>query len=118
MESRSGLQGRTVCDRIIRACNHHIGAGLLGFDHVSQLVKLVELSLRGYDISAGLVQSCPLYMEKIVFHIVKNLSSLQVHTLCSHVAGLLYNRLSTAKQVCVAVCRHVYRSRLQRYCWL
>ncbi|XP_028263041.1 separin [Parambassis ranga] len=98
VKSRPGLQGRTVCDRIIRACNHHIGAGLLGFDHVSQLVNLVELSLRGYDVSAGLVQSCPLYMEKIVFHIVKNLSSLQVHALCSHVAGLLYNRLSTAKQ--------------------
>ncbi|XP_047440147.1 separin [Mugil cephalus] len=100
VKSQPGLQGRTLCDRVIRACNHQLGVGSSSSDHISQLVKLVELSLRGYDISAALVaQSSPLYMEKIVFHIVKKLSSLEVPTLCSHVAELLYSRLSTAQQV-------------------
>ncbi|XP_044033677.1 separin isoform X2 [Siniperca chuatsi] len=107
VKSQPGLQGRTLCDRVIRACNHQLGVGSPEFDHVSQLVQLVELSLHGYDISAALVaQSSPLYMEKIIFHIVKKLSSLGAHSLCSHVAGLLYSRLTPAQQAedyCVLV---------------
>ncbi|KAM9408555.1 separin [Pholidichthys leucotaenia] len=93
------LHLRRLCDRIIRACNHQLGLGSLDHDHISQLVKLVKLSLSGYDVSAPFVpQSSPLYMEKILFHIVKKLSSLQVHTLCCRVAGWLYDRLSTVPQ--------------------
>ncbi|KAF1391553.1 hypothetical protein PFLUV_G00043310 [Perca fluviatilis] len=107
LKSRPGLQGRTLCDRVIRACNHQLGVGSTNFDHVSQLVQLVELSLQGYDISAALVaQSSPLYMEKIIFHIVKKLSSLEAHSLCSHIAGLLYSRLTpaqSAEDYCVLV---------------
>ncbi|XP_006807618.1 separin [Neolamprologus brichardi] len=99
VKGKPGLQGRTLCDRIIRACNHQLGVGGLDLEHIAQLVKLMELSLHGYDIFAALVlQSNPLYMEKIVFHIVKKLSSIEVHTLCSHIAGLLYSRLSKAQQ--------------------
>ncbi|XP_068449511.1 separin isoform X2 [Clinocottus analis] len=99
VKSRPGLQGRTLCDRIIRACNHQLGVASPNLDHVSLLVQLVELSLHGYDISAALVaQSSPLYMEKIIFHIVKKLSSLEAHSLCSHVAGMLYSRLAPAQQ--------------------
>ncbi|XP_055365258.1 separin isoform X2 [Betta splendens] len=95
VKSGPGLQGRTLCDRVIRACNHQLGVGSLDLDHVCQLVKLVELSIHGYDVSASLVpQSSPLYIEKIIFHIVKKLSSLEAHNLCSHVAGLLHSRLS------------------------
>ncbi|XP_070698763.1 separin [Pempheris klunzingeri] len=100
VESRPSLQGRTLCDRVIRACNHQLGVGPPDCNHVSQLVQLVELSLHGYDISAALVaQSSPLYMEKIIFHIVKKLSSLEAHSLCCHVAGLLYSRLTPAQPV-------------------
>ncbi|XP_051804162.1 separin [Acanthochromis polyacanthus] len=99
VKNQPGLQGRTLCDRVARACNHNLGEGCLDFDHVSQLVKLVELSLHGYDIcAAGIAQSSPLYMEKIIFHIVKKLSTLEVYSLCSRVAGLLYSRLATAQQ--------------------
>ncbi|XP_058488332.1 separin isoform X2 [Solea solea] len=99
VKSRPGLQGRTLCDRIIRACNHQLGVGRPDSDHIRQLVKLVELSLHGYDRSVTLVPlSSPLYMEKIIFHIVKKLSSLQAHSLCSHVAGVLCNRLASAQQ--------------------
>ncbi|XP_053297454.1 separin isoform X1 [Pleuronectes platessa] len=99
VESKPGLQGRTLCDRIIRACNQQLGVGSPDRDHVSLLVRLVERALHGYDISAALIpQSCPLYMEKIVFHIVKKLSSLEAHSLCSYVSGLVYTRLTTAQQ--------------------
>ncbi|XP_029357952.1 separin [Echeneis naucrates] len=99
VNSRPGLQGRTLCDRVIRACNHQLGVGTLDFDHVTHLVKLVELSLHGYDTSAALVpQSSPLYMEKIIFHIVKKLSSLEAHNLGSYVAELLYKRLIPAQR--------------------
>ncbi|KAG7217902.1 hypothetical protein INR49_020776 [Caranx melampygus] len=40
----------------------------------------------------------PLYMEKILLHIVKKLSSLEAHSLCSYLAGLLYSRLTPAQQ--------------------
>lgn len=102
MKSGPGPQGRTLCDRVIRACNHHLGTGSPHLNHVTYLVQLVELSLRGYDISAALVaQSSPLYMEKIIFHIVKKLSSLEAHSLCSHVAEMLYKRLIPAQKVCL-----------------
>ncbi|KAG8007881.1 Separin [Nibea albiflora] len=107
VKSPPGLQGRTLCDRVIRACNHHLGAGSPDFDHVGLLVQLVEVSLHGYDVSAAVVaQSTPLYMEKIIFHIVKKLSSLEAQSLCSHVAGLLYSRLTPPQQAedyCVLV---------------
>lgn len=100
VRSGPGLQGRTLCDRVIRACNHQLGVGSPDPDHVVHLVKLVEVSLHGYDVSSALVaQSTPLYMEKIIFHIVKKLSLLEAHHLCSHVAGLLHNRLIPAQQV-------------------
>ncbi|XP_041639099.1 separin [Cheilinus undulatus] len=99
LKSPSVTQGHTLCDRIIRACNHHLGAESPDFDHVSQLVQLVELSLQGYDYSVAVAaQSSPLYMEKIIFHIVKKLSSIGAHSQCSHVAGLLFSRLRPAQQ--------------------
>ncbi|MED6245045.1 hypothetical protein ATANTOWER_030245, partial [Ataeniobius toweri] len=92
-------QVRLLCDRIIRACNNQLGFGSCHSDHINELVKLVELAIHAYYRSAELVpQSTPLYMEKILFHIVKNLCSLEAHTLCSGVAGLLYSKLSAQQQ--------------------
>lgn len=98
--SNPGLQVRLLCDRIIRACNHQLGLGSCHPDLISELVKLVELALNVYDGSVELVpQSSLLYMEKILFHVIKNLCSLEAYTLCGHVAGLLYNKLSKVQQV-------------------
>ncbi|MEQ2168075.1 hypothetical protein GOODEAATRI_010746 [Goodea atripinnis] len=92
-------QVRLLCDRIIRACNNQLGFGSCHSDHINELVKLVELAIHAYYRSAELVpQSTPLYMEKILFHIVKNLCSLEAYTLCSGVAGLLYSKLSAQQQ--------------------
>ncbi|KAM4582664.1 separin [Fundulus diaphanus] len=91
---KPGLQVRLLCDRIARACNHQLGRGPCHSDHISELVKLVELAVQLYYGSVELVpQSSPLYMEKILFHIVNNLCSLEAYALCSHVAGLLHDKL-------------------------
>ncbi|KAF6732151.1 Separin [Oryzias melastigma] len=100
VSSHLGLQGRTLCDRVIRACNHQLGVGPPDSEHIGLLVKLVELSVFGYDrCVAAEAQSSPLYMEKILFHIVKKLSSLKAPALSGHVAALLFNRLSPTQQV-------------------
>lgn len=94
------LFGHTLYDRVIRACLHQLGLDSLELDHVTSLVELVELALRGYDKSTALVtKSSALYMEKIIFHIVKKLSSQETPRLCSRVAELLYNRLIGTEQV-------------------
>uniref|UniRef100_A0A4W5M5H5 separase n=1 Tax=Hucho hucho TaxID=62062 RepID=A0A4W5M5H5_9TELE len=102
-----GPQGRTLYDRVIRACNHQLGVGNPDSDQIAGLIKLVELALRGYDISGELgVQSTPLYMEKITFHILKKLGSLGVYHPCSYLGSLLYQRLAPAPQTedyCVLV---------------
>lgn len=60
----------------------------------------MELALCGYDKSTAVVtKSSALYMEKIVFHIVKKLSSRETPRLCCNVAELLYNRLIGAERV-------------------
>uniref|UniRef100_A0A3Q2C729 separase n=1 Tax=Cyprinodon variegatus TaxID=28743 RepID=A0A3Q2C729_CYPVA len=95
-----GQHARQLYDRILRACNHQLGLGSCYFNHISELVRLVELALHAFYKSAEIVpQSGPLYMEKILFHIVKNLVSLGSHSLCRDLAGLLYNKLSLVHQV-------------------
>ncbi|KAM4741332.1 separin [Anableps anableps] len=97
--SNHGLHVRLLCDRIIRACNHQLGLESCHSDHISELVMLVGLTLNAYNTSVELVpQAAPLYMEKILFHIVKNLCSQEAHSLCSHVAGLLYNKLTKIQE--------------------
>uniref|UniRef100_A0AAZ3RPI9 separase n=1 Tax=Oncorhynchus tshawytscha TaxID=74940 RepID=A0AAZ3RPI9_ONCTS len=99
-----GPQGRTLYDRVVRACNHQLGVGPLDSDHIAGLIKLVELALRGYDISGELgVQSTPLYMEKITFHVLKKLASLGVYHPCSYLGSLLYQRLAPTEDYCVLV---------------
>ncbi|KAM9813217.1 separin [Neosynchiropus ocellatus] len=92
--SGPGALGRTICDRIVRACLSHLGAGSPSVDHINQLLNLVEVSMSGYYVSAAHAhQSSPLYMEKIIFHIIKSLSLLDVSRLCTRVALQLYDRL-------------------------
>ncbi|KAL0978388.1 hypothetical protein UPYG_G00169860 [Umbra pygmaea] len=94
-----GPQGHLFCDRVIRACNHQLGVGPLDKDQIVRLIKLVELALQGYDLSRETgVQSTPLYMEKIIYHILKKLCSLGVHHPCSLLGRLLYQRLAPAPQ--------------------
>uniref|UniRef100_A0A3B3ZER2 separase n=1 Tax=Periophthalmus magnuspinnatus TaxID=409849 RepID=A0A3B3ZER2_9GOBI len=100
VKDQPGLQGRTLCDRVIRACNHHLGVSPSDRAHVVELVALVKVAVGGYDrAGSGVPQSSAFYMEKIIFHILKKLSALEVPGLLSEVAELLHTRLMEAEQV-------------------
>lgn len=102
MKGQPGFQWRTLFDRVIRACNHQLGVIPSDAAHICELVKLVKVALNGYDCAgADATQNTPFYMEKIVFHIVKKLSSLEVHGLSCQVAEVLHERLIEAQQVCL-----------------
>ncbi|XP_036386546.1 separin [Megalops cyprinoides] len=95
-----GPEGRTLCDRVIRACNHQLGTAPLDGGHLSKLVELVELAVHGYE-AAGQpgMQSTPFYVEKILFHIVKKLATQGAHQLCQQLGALMYNRLASAAEM-------------------
>uniref|UniRef100_A0A3B1ISX3 separase n=1 Tax=Astyanax mexicanus TaxID=7994 RepID=A0A3B1ISX3_ASTMX len=85
-----------VCDRIIRACNQRLGSGPLQPDHQGRLVDLVELAVKGYGLNADpAVSGCPLYLEKIIFHILQKLVSQGAHGPASRLGELMYHRLQT-----------------------
>ncbi|XP_054882679.1 separin [Poeciliopsis prolifica] len=97
--SNPGLNVRVLCDRIIRACNHQLGLTSCHSDHAKELVNLVELILHAYDTSVNIVpRHSPLYMEMILFHVVKNLCSLGEYTLCGQLAGILCCRISKVQE--------------------
>lgn len=99
VKGQPGFQWRTLFDRVIRACNHQLGVIPSDAAHICELVKLVKVALNGYDCAgADATQNTPFYMEKIVFHIVKKLSSLEVHGLSCQVAEVLHERLIEAQQ--------------------
>ncbi|XP_051562768.1 separin-like isoform X2 [Myxocyprinus asiaticus] len=89
-----GLYGRTTCDRIIRACNQRLCSGSLDSAHLEQLVDLVELAVRGFELleESGM-HSNPFYLEKIVFHILQKLATLEAHGPACRLGQLLYRRL-------------------------
>ena len=74
--------------------------------HIDLLMKIVELALDGYSVSGeSHAKDSLLYMEKIVYHIYKQLGCLGVHSLCSRIGNWLYGRL--VKQWC-GVHAHVH----------
>lgn len=65
-------------------------------------MTLVGLILHAYDTSVKVVpRHSPLYMEMILFHVVKNLCSLGEYTLCGQLAGILCYRISKVQEVCI-----------------
>ncbi|KAJ8260339.1 hypothetical protein GJAV_G00179820 [Gymnothorax javanicus] len=95
--SGSGSQCRTLCDRVIRACHERLGTGSVSCEHLECLMGLVKTAVVGYDSSrsSGL-QSDPLYMEKIVYHILKKVAALRSSTWSQSLGDLLYDRLASA----------------------
>ncbi|XP_048856344.1 separin [Brienomyrus brachyistius] len=94
MKKGPGVECRTLCDRIIRACNHQLGTGAVGTGHVAELVSLVDLALISYDSTGNPgMQSSPLYMEKILFHIMRKLATQGAYQPCQRLGDLLYKRL-------------------------
>ncbi|XP_043098773.1 separin isoform X2 [Puntigrus tetrazona] len=89
-----GPYGRTMCDRIIRACNQRLGTGTLDPAHQEKIVELVELAVQGFELleESGM-QSNPFYLEKIVFHILQKVTGVGAHDPACRLGQLMYRRL-------------------------
>ncbi|KPP73338.1 separin-like, partial [Scleropages formosus] len=104
--------GRTLCDRVIRACNQQLGMGTVDSKHLAKLVSLVQLALRGYEsVEEPGLQSSPLYMEKILFHIMKKLVSQGTPQHSQLLGSLLYKRLAVSK-------RSAFSTEMEDFCVL
>lgn len=61
---------------------------------------LVKVAVHGYESSrASGLQGDPLYMDKILFHILKKVAALGSQTWCQFMGDLLYDRLALAAVV-------------------
>ncbi|KAL7891419.1 hypothetical protein AOLI_G00008950 [Acnodon oligacanthus] len=89
-----GPWSRTICDRIIRACNQKLGSGAIQPEHQKCLVDLVELAVKGYGLVPDpAVPGCPLYLEKIIFHILQKMVTQRAHGPASRLGEIMYHRL-------------------------
>uniref|UniRef100_A0A8C2L746 separase n=1 Tax=Cyprinus carpio TaxID=7962 RepID=A0A8C2L746_CYPCA len=94
-----GPYGRTMCDRIIRACNQRLGSGTLDPAHQEKIVELVELAVQGFEsLEESGMQSNPFYLEKILFHILQKFTSLGAHGPACRLGQLMYRRLKCHDQ--------------------
>ncbi|XP_030634480.1 separin [Chanos chanos] len=89
-----GLYSRTVCDRVLRACNQKLSSGVADGQCRQRLVALVELAVQGYELGGPPgARSSPLYLEKIVFHILQKLANQRAFGLANRLGQLLHNKL-------------------------
>ncbi|KAM4699281.1 separin [Discoglossus pictus] len=83
---------RVVCDRVLRACNHWAGDSTCKSQHLRSLVPLAEQACRGFRASGP--QRTPFYIEKILFHLLKNFSARESSCwACTQLSDLLYSLL-------------------------
>uniref|UniRef100_A0A452HGE2 separase n=1 Tax=Gopherus agassizii TaxID=38772 RepID=A0A452HGE2_9SAUR len=85
----------TVCDKILRACIHWLGLSRNCLAHFESLLDLAELACQGY-IAAG-PQHVPLYLEKILYHLLRNIATQGAYDACLRFAGLLYANLARCR---------------------
>lgn len=83
---------RVVCDRVLRACNHWASEKSCDGQHLNSLMPLAELASQGFYVSG--TQRTPFYLEKIQFHLLKNVSSRESSKSCIQMSDLLYSYLS------------------------
>ncbi|KAJ1159936.1 hypothetical protein NDU88_000440 [Pleurodeles waltl] len=91
------LDYRTVCDRILRACNQRVAECKSSNAHFQSLLVLAEQACRGY--TAAVAQRTPLYLEKILFHFLKNVVAHGAYDGCAKFADLLYNLLASSSSL-------------------
>ncbi|XP_052016533.1 separin [Apodemus sylvaticus] len=68
--SRTDAEKRQVCDTILRACTQQLTAKLDHPGHLRSILDLAELACNGYLLSTP--QRPPLYLERILFILVRN----------------------------------------------
>ncbi|XP_040845089.1 separin [Ochotona curzoniae] len=70
---RSDAERRQVCDAVLRACNQQLTAKLTCPGHLEDLLELAELACNGYVASTP--QRPPLYLERILFILLRNVAA-------------------------------------------
>ncbi|XP_068957295.1 separin [Petaurus breviceps papuanus] len=83
---------RLACDGILRACNQQVVAGLACPEHLGSLLELTELACDGY--LAATPQRSPLYLERILFVLLRNITA--------HVAPKAVGHLTQSLHACLA----------------
>ncbi|XP_005397224.1 PREDICTED: separin isoform X2 [Chinchilla lanigera] len=86
--SRSDTERRQTCDAILRACNQQLTARLPGPRHLGSLLELAELACNGYVVSTP--QRPPLYLERILFILLRNVAAQGSPEAMLHLAQLLH----------------------------
>ncbi|XP_004637936.1 separin [Octodon degus] len=71
--SRFDTERRQTCDAILRACNQQLTARLSCPGHLDSLLELAELACNGYVVSTP--QRPPLYLERILFILLRNVAA-------------------------------------------
>nr|XP_033793934.1 separin [Geotrypetes seraphini]XP_033793935.1 separin [Geotrypetes seraphini]XP_033793936.1 separin [Geotrypetes seraphini] len=82
---------RVVFDKILRACNQHVEEGKLCLRHLESLLLLAEMAWQGYMETGP--HRTPFYLEKILYHFIRNLSGQGWYNACVKFADHLYNSL-------------------------
>ncbi|XP_034955423.1 separin [Zootoca vivipara] len=81
----------TACDRILRACIHRLGEGLDCPAHLESLQALAKAAYGGY--TASRLQYIPLYLEKLLYHLLRAVAAQGSSDSCLMFADLLYEEL-------------------------
>uniref|UniRef100_A0A8B9NR50 separase n=1 Tax=Accipiter nisus TaxID=211598 RepID=A0A8B9NR50_9AVES len=89
----SRLQKSQVCDKVLRICVEQMAKPGGCPAHTASLVAVAEAACRGY--LTAMPQPAPLYLEKILYHLLRNTAGRGSGDACWRVADLLRARLLT-----------------------
>ncbi|XP_032094877.1 separin [Thamnophis elegans] len=78
----------SACDRILRACIYRFGEGLDCPGHLKSLQALADMAYHGY-VSARR-QYVPLYLERLLYHLLRGAAANGPSDICLRFADLLY----------------------------
>ncbi|XP_072214309.1 separin [Excalfactoria chinensis] len=92
-----GSAQSTVCDRILRACVQRVAEPSCDLAHTNAVLALAEAACRGF-IGASTTPPTPLYLEKILFHLLKNVAARGRGDACRRAAQLLHAQLRAHQQ--------------------
>lgn len=86
--SQFDTERRQTCDAILRACNQQLTARLSCPGHLESLLELAELACNGYVVSTP--QRPPLYLERILFILLRNVAAQESPLAMLHLARPLH----------------------------
>ncbi|KYO44124.1 separin [Alligator mississippiensis] len=96
--SQPSWQG-VVCDKVLRACIHWLGLSQGCVAHFQSLLDLAELACQGYIVACP--PRTPLYLEKILYHLLKSVAASGTYSACLRFAGILRTQLGQCQRLAV-----------------